>query len=321
MNPRHLISIILLGVLLYLTIFAFVVDKPLTVGEIGTYIDYKTNYLASIAAQRKIAIFAGSNGRYGHRCQTITELTGIPCANISSAAGFDLGWQMSHYLRYLRKGDVLYMPLEYWPLIPAGAKVGSEAPYVVRHDHCALASYAPGQLSAALFYFDVRYLFSALGEMLLNRAGIQRRTSTHSMTPEGDERGATAAKAVAYRDFINTVPAPSVSVSAYDDTGASAAVATVILAARTKGVIVVGGLPTTFVDTPVSASVIERLRTLYAQHDACFLELPGRSLYPRSSFFDTEYHLQESAQIAHSRLLAQPLARIWHSGSCTTQRN
>jgi hypothetical protein len=315
-RPGELIVVGLLGICLYLALFAFVIKKPLTTGEIGGYLQYKASYLATLRGRRKIAIFAGSNGRYSHRCETITQLTGIACANLSSAAGFDLQWQMARYWPYLESGDVLYMPLEYSPLLPPGATVGSEAPYLVCCDRAALAMYSPSQLGFALFYFDVRYFFSGVGEMILQQAGLQRRTSMRSMTAQGDEQGATGIKALAYRPYIQSLPAPIANAAAYDDPIANAAVTSIISEARARGIIVVGGLPTTFADATVSAAVVQRLRTLYEKHGACFLALPNLSQYPRSVFFDTDYHLQEPAQIAHSAALAPRLAEISRDGSC-----
>ena len=318
-TARSLLAAVLVGIVLYLFTFAFVVDKPLTTAEIGDYVTYKERYLASIAPRRKIVILAGSNGRYSHRCESVTEVTGIPCANLSTAAGLDLDWQMSRYLRYLGSGDVLYMPLEYWSKPASATRVGAEAPFVVRHDHNALSRYSARQLVGALFYFDVRYFFSALGEMMLSRAGVQRRTSVRNLTVQGDERGASAAKASAYRSFIQGLPAPTVSPTSYDDPTANAPVAKVLDDVRARGVIVVGGLATTFDDTRIPTEVIARLKALFELHGGCFLVLPNLSLYPRRMFFDTEYHLQEDAQIAHSRIVAPYLARIWQRRSCVTQ--
>lgn len=316
LRARALLLGLLAGTALYLFLFAFVLDRPLTVGEIGAYMDYKVAYLATIKDRNKILVFAGSNGRYSHRCETIEATTGIACANLSSAAGYDLAWQMSKYWPYLHRGDVLYMPLEYWPLLPPGATIGSEAPFVVRHDHAALARYTARQLPFALFYFDVRTFFSSIGEMLLNRAGVQRRTSVRTMTRQGDESGVSASKAAAYRDYVNSLPPPRPLAAAYEDAASIAALDAVIGMARTKGVVVVGGLPTLFSDAALGEDLLRRVRALYVTRGACFITLPNLSRYPRSLFFDTAYHLQEAGQIAHSRALSGLLAQISRSGAC-----
>jgi hypothetical protein len=40
--------------------------------------------------------------------------------------------------------------------------------------------------------------------------------------------------------------------------------------------------------------------------------MKNRSQYPRTSFYDTEYHLNEPAQIAHSKMLAAYLRPYIH---------
>jgi sugar/nucleoside kinase (ribokinase family) len=316
LRPLHLLAAVALGVVIYLIAFTFILSKPLTTDTLGAYIDFKSRYLESIALRRKILIFAGSNGRFSHRCETITMLTGIACANLSIAVDVDLRWQMSHYWRFLKKGDVLYMPIEYGSLLVTGATVGEEAPYVVRHDHASLALYGATKLPFALFYFDFRYLIAGIGETLLSAAGVQRRNSVSTLTEQGDERDTTPAKAAPYRSFVDSIPADAIASTLYDDPSSAEMLHAVIQTARAKGVIVVGGLPTTFDEAKVPGEMIDRMRAIFVRQGACFVVLPNHSLYPREAFFDSEYHLQEPYQIAHSELLAPILARISTAGSC-----
>lgn len=316
MRPLHLLLTIASGVAIYLMLFCFIISKPLTTDMLGTYIDYKSSYLQSIAQQRKILILAGSNGRFSHRCETITRRTDIACANLSIAVDVDLRWQMAHYWKYLKAGDVLYMPVEYGSLFVTGASIGEEAPYVVRHDHPSLALYAVTRLPYALFYFDFRYLISGLGETLLKAAGVQRRNSVATLTKQGDERDTTPAKADVYRSYIDSIPAAPIAHDIYDDPSSLEMLRAVLQTARSRGVIVVGGLPTTFDEATVTDALIDRMRAIFESAGACFIVLPNRSLYPRSAFFDSEYHLQEPFQIAHSELLAPILGEISKSASC-----
>jgi hypothetical protein len=69
----------------------------------------------------------------------------------------------------------------------------------------------------------------------------------------------------------------------------------------------VGGLPTVFDDKPVPEAAIAQLRGFYAGYGAKFVALPNRSQYPRADFYDAPYHLRQSAQERHSRLLAEAL--------------
>jgi hypothetical protein len=76
---------------------------------------------------------------------------------------------------------------------------------------------------------------------------------------------------------------------------------------------VVGGLPTGFADAPIPDATVAAIAAVFSAHGGCFLLLPNRSRYPRSAFFDTPEHLNEPAQIAHSRTVAMALRDILDS--------
>jgi hypothetical protein len=80
--------------------------------------------------------------------------------------------------------------------------------------------------------------------------------------------------------------------------------------AHAHGIRVVGGLPTGFADSPIGDDSVAAIRSVYQDGDGGFVELPGRSRYPRSAFFDTPDHLNEAAQIRHSVAVAHALARL-----------
>ena len=75
-------------------------------------------------------------------------------------------------------------------------------------------------------------------------------------------------------------------------------------------VLVIGGLPTGFDDSPISEDSLRVIRSIYLTAGAAFLELPNRSRYPRSAFFDSPDHLNEAAQIGHSLAVGLALRRM-----------
>ena len=79
--------------------------------------------------------------------------------------------------------------------------------------------------------------------------------------------------------------------------------------ANAHGVRVIGGLPTEFADAPPSDATLEAIRSVYRANGGEFLELANLSRYPRSAFFDTAEHLNETWQIIHSKLVAEELRR------------
>jgi hypothetical protein len=168
----------------------------------------------------------------------------------------------------------------------------------------------------AVFGFNPRYMITGLGEMALHRAGVSRRFSLATLNAQGDETGHDAAKAAPYREFNKAWPRMTVDAAAYVDRSYWTDVTRELDRLRAHGVIIVGGLPTTFDDTIIPADVLPFLRRYYADAGGCFIVLPNRSLYPRDDFYDTNYHLMESWQHHHSSALAPTLAMILRSGHC-----
>jgi hypothetical protein len=77
--------------------------------------------------------------------------------------------------------------------------------------------------------------------------------------------------------------------------------------AARHGVMVIGGLPTGFADSPIAEDNLAAIQALYRTHAAAFLTLPNHSRYPRSAFFDSADHLNEAAQIRHSLAIGHAL--------------
>ena len=305
------------GLLAYLLVFMLVVHRPLTIDEFGPYAARTRAILAATAGPR-IVIFAGSNGRFSHSCAQITADTGIACVNLSNAASISLKYQLDNYVDLLRAGDVVYLPLEYRSRAyfdPDG--VGDEAQFLMYRDpRRMLTLYNWRGLAKAAFGFSPRYLVTGLGEMALKRAGIGRRFSLGTLNAQGDESGHTAAKALPYRAYNMAWPRLTVDAGAYADHGYWHDVTVELARLHGRGVIVVGGLPTTFDDTIIPPNVVPFLQRLYADAGGCFIMLPNRSLYPRDHFYDASYHLTENWQHAHSHALAPQLAQIFQAGRC-----
>lgn len=308
---------IVAGALAYVLLFMFVIHRPLTIGEFGKYSDHKRAILAATPTPR-IVIFAGSNGRFSHSCAQITADTGIPCVNLSNSAGINLKYQLDDYVDLLRPGDLVYLPLEYRSREFFDPDfVGDEAFYLIYADpRRMMRLYSWRGLAKAAFGFSPRYMITGLGEMALHRAGVGRRFSLATLNAQGDESGHDATKAAAYRAFNLAKPRVTVDAGAYADRRYWADLSRELARLRSHGVIIVGGLPTTFDDTVLPANVVPFLKRYYADANGCFILLPSRSLYPRDHFYDTHYHLIERWQHAHSNALAGQLSAIFHAGHC-----
>lgn len=300
-----LAGLVALSIALFVAVFS-VVHRPLVVGEIQKNLDYKLAYARQITVPKTV-IFAGSNGRFSHRCDMLTQALGRPCVNASIGVGIGLDFLFDQWRPLLRRGDVVYMPLEYGQYRASHAEMhgGLQNALMVHSQRDYLWALETDRIVAAYGSFDLQFLIHGVVEMALDGKGFRRRSSTDSLTPQGDESGHTALLGEPYAAFLRSRTADTARLPATSD-GIREIEAFLRRAAR-DGIVVVGGLPT----VPDSASVepldIERLRRLYEDQGQHFMALPNRSRYPLGCFFDTLYHLNESCQMAHSAAVAEQL--------------
>jgi hypothetical protein len=310
---RLVLLLLIIGTALYLIVFTKAVSKPLTNALDGEYLDFKTQHLIATAGRPRIIILAGSNGRYSHRCETIEEVYRVSCTNMSVHVFISLQWQLARLQSLLSPGDLLYMPLEYRAPNDDPEAVGEEAYYVARFASAELKYLSWRQRLAVLFYFDLRDLLSALTEMALRQIGVAPPYSVVELTPQGDERGHTAAKAATYkRDLGRWQP----SIEAAKDDRRWTDVLEMLRWGAAHGVRVVGGLPTVFDGVEIPQELVDALVSRFRAAGGCFVVLDNKSRYPRSSFYNTGYHLNEEAQILHSQSVGRSLIDILHRQEC-----
>jgi len=312
MKIKYLAYAALASVFLYGALFVFIVHKPLTIGVMQGYYANKLSYIESLDGP-KIVLLAGSNGRFSHRCETIAAVAGMPCSNMSISADLSLDYQLDILKPYLHPGDVVYLPLEFEALSGTEDEVmaGAEIPYIVAYDHDYLKAMGFDRLMHALFYFDLKFFISGLGEMLLDSMHVKRRFSLDTLTPQGDESGHTLKKGLPYRDLLARLEwSPPASGAFSGDSFKAGILGDFLDWAAERKIQVIGGLPTTFDDATVADEFIAGLCAFYRHHGQGFMVLENKSQYPRSSFYDTPYHLVEEQQIRHSRRVAERLAEI-----------
>ncbi|MBC7996066.1 MAG: hypothetical protein H7Z15_22805 [Rhizobacter sp.] len=301
-----LACLVSLSIALFVAVFS-VVHRPLVVGEIQKNLDYKLAYARQLASP-KIVVLAGSNGRYSHRCEVLTAALDKPCVNASIGVGIGLDFLLDQWRPVLQRGDIVYMPLEYgqYRFTKAEMHGGLQNALMVHSQRDYLLSLDAQRISAAYGSFDLPFLIHGLAEMALDSRGFRRRSSTASLTPQGDEQGHTAELGRPYVTALRALQAESSLVPERSDT------ITVLVAflqqARHAGVTVVGGLPSVPDSVAVAQADIDRLRRLYEENGHLFLVLPHQSRYPLACFYDTLYHLNESCQLAHSAAVATHLA-------------
>jgi hypothetical protein len=307
-----LLAAIALSLLIYAGTFIFLIKKPLTIGFIEHALELKRSYAAAHPGP-KLVIVAGSNGLYSHRCEVMEPIIGMPCVNGSITAELQIGYILEFARRLARPGDTVLMPLEYglYEVSAADIRQGLLHPYRVSYDRATLLRFPLRELAEAVFQFDLPYLAGALAEMGLDAAGVQRGLNVDVMTPQGDLRDQTAEKGELYRDAIQR---EEFRLPHAGDFRISAAVRGELSAffdwARENRIGVIGTLPTTFDDRPVGDAIVQRIAEFYRSQGEKFVALPNRSQYPRSCFFNTQFHLIERCQIAHSEAVAGLVAPL-----------
>ena len=298
------------SLLAYLFVFGFVVSRPLVVDQIRDFMDRKLAY-ARATPHPKIFVVAGSNARFSHSCAVLELALKRPCVNMGIAGDVALDWTLDNVRRQLAAGDLVYMPIEYdlYSRTRERLMTGMDAAYRFRHDKKSLLSRGPEGVARAAFMFSLPTLVQSVGEMALKSAGIRRRFNPDTMDKEGDETGHDGAKAGPYGAIIRHTDAilPDPRNLLDNPDGSQAVIADFLDWCRSHRVAVVGGLPTVFDDKPVPDAAIARLSAFYTRHGARFVALADRSQYPRADFYDSGYHLRQSAQEHHTRLLAEAL--------------
>lgn len=303
-----LVGLIALSVALFLAMVS-VVHRPLVVGEIQKQLEFKQAYARTLTAP-KIVIFAGSNGRYSHRCEVLTQALNRPCVNASIGVGIGLDFLLTQWRPLLHSGDWVYLPLEYgqYRQTLADMQGGMQNALLVHSHRATLWTLDARRITAAYGSFDLSFLIQGAVEMALDHHGYKRRSSTDSLTPQGDEQGHSASAAASYADSLRSSRAEPTTVPERSDT--IAVLNAFLRDMHAHGVTVVGGLPTVPDSVPVAASDIDRLRQLYEDAGQRFLVLPNHSRYPLGCFFDTLYHLNEDCQRRHSALVARGLSDL-----------
>jgi hypothetical protein len=310
---RRILIACVASLLIYTSAFAFLLDRPLTLGALRSRVE-ATIALARTIHEPKLVILAGSNGPYSHRCETIAKLIARPCINAGIAVGVGLDYLFTRWKPLLHPGDVVYLPMEeiQYARPRATAELGPDATIMLRHDRATLLTLPLHRQLAALFAADLRAAIMSLIETALvddnfhdPRAAVEGGSNIW-----GDHVGHTAALAEANQANLATIVPTHQTEAAIHDGDGAAQIAGFLRWARLHGVRAIGGLPTGFIDSPIAPDSLDAIRRVYRDQNAEFLELPNHSLYPRKDFFDTQDHLNEPAQIRHSASIGEALARL-----------
>lgn len=303
--------LLVLAFALYFALYALI-DKPLTTGEIERLYDQKVS-LTKKGDGRRIFIFAGSNGRFSHSCAVISSETHGYCGNLSVAAGIGLDFLLASYEPNFRAGDVIYMPMEFqqYEVSKELMYAGPENSLLFKKHFPLLWNIGAERTLRAAFFANENYFIQGTVETLLKKKGIQRRFTEASVNALGDQQGHTPQLAAEYAGFIASFHEviPDLSQTA-KNAYAVEVLKGFLQRAKAKGVLVIGGLPTTFTGTPIPPGTLAFLKNVYESAGQKFLVLDNDSQYDKSCFYDKPYHLNTVCQSLHSHKVAALLGNV-----------
>jgi hypothetical protein len=310
---RRILLPCLASLLIYAMLFGAILDRPLSLGMFRQQIDAKLARGAAIDGP-KLVLIAGSNGPYSHRCETMEPLLGIPCVNAGVAVGIGLDYLFTRWRPLLHAGDVVYLPLEEAQFTRSyeATSVGPDGSIMFRHDRATLAGLSFDRWLGAAFSFGPRAALMSLIETALVWSGFEdpREAALGSTNAWGDHVGHTSAQGEGNAARLAVIIPFHESAAAIARGDGTVMVRDFIRWASRHDVRVVGGLPADFADSPMPEATRVAIRDVFIRAGARFIDLGDRARYPRSAFFDTPDHLNEAAQIAHSRVVATELAAI-----------
>lgn len=307
LTALHYFLFLALAFLGYFALY-FGINKPLTLGEIGRLYNQKVE-LTKKGEGSRLFIFAGSNGRFSHSCAVISRDLDRYCGNLSIAAGVGLDFLLASYEPHFRRGDVVYMPMEFQQYMVTKEAMygGPENPILFKEEFPLLWQLGLERTIHAAFFANENYFIQGATEMLLQKKGIQRRFTEASVNALGDQQGHTPELAAEYSNFLNSVHEEIPDLTLTADSYANRILKDFLVRAKSKGVIVVGGLPTTFVGTTIPPATLSFLRKTYEDTGQRFLVLNNKSQYDKKYFFDKPYHLNVLYQTVHSHKIAEML--------------
>lgn len=310
---RRLLKLCGLSLLVYLVVFAMLVDRPLSLGVLRLELLQKAARLATLPSP-KLVILAGSNGPYSHSCVVFTAMLNMPCENAGIAVGIGLDDIFARYEPSLRAEDVVYMPMELqqYTATARSYQAAVDGAFLLRRDRQVLRQLPLPRMLGAIFCCSLADFTEAVVEMPLATLGIIQ--PARILGAEYNEQGDRIDNELAGRDAALLVQPPRALPPVRDiEAGyGTSLIAGFIARESRKGVVVIGGMPVDYSEVHMPDSVVAAVANIYLANGGSFMMIQNQSEYPRADFFNGEDHLAKPCQYMHSILIARRLAVLLH---------
>ncbi len=287
--------------------------KPFTIGWSNVAYDKKHQYYNVIKNESSpIVIVAGSNGIFSHSCAVIESITHRACINYSVAAGNGIDYILEKSKEVIVPGVTVVLPLEYgFYSVNQDKELKSIVGNVniLENDPKYLTSFGYQRLLFAMFSKNLQYVVGSIIEKALQRINFKMRFNVAQLNENGDMTEHTISNGTIYTEHIDHLIAARPESAACLDSFGKQAISNYIKYVHEHHGEVYGSLPTTFNEplTTDEKKSIACIRELYLSNNAKFIDLDNQSMYTRRDFYDTFYHLNQEAQIEHSKLVAKSI--------------
>lgn len=267
--------------------------------NIGAWYSVKEEAMGAHASGGRLVLLGGSSGLYGVRMKDVESALGVPSVNFAVHAGLPLRYQLARARKQLRAGDLVVFAPEYEFYHPS-FETDIYVDFVLGED--------PEFLKMVSFPEQARWVLGAQGSSLMNSA--KRWLPTFRNYAEAVKKGSRA-KLNTHGDIIDNdvakrPPARARALEAVEDLVSFRASLTYsdIAWAELESFanwclehdvkMLVGFPPTVYFPVYDEPEVRQRFDELVAKWKSLgviVLGDPKDTMFPRTSFYDTVYHL------------------------------
>jgi hypothetical protein len=199
------------------------------------------------------------------------------------------------------------MPMEFaqYAVTRPENDAGTDGAILVRHDRAMMLTLPADRVVASVFSQSFPNLLESAIEMPISRVLSPGRILAAEYNDQGDRIGTTLI--TAKRAMLRIGPAPQ-----FQPVYGAVLIRNFVRMERSRGVIVIGGLPTGFLVPPMEVRAADAVRDFYQENGALFAALPNLSRYPVADFYDSPDHLAQPCQFKHSVAVAWMLGSVLH---------
>jgi len=300
---KYIIQIILLLLLFsILSIFVFIysakyIPDDIVVRNSYEYLKIKTAF-TNLNKKNKIIILSGSNAFYGFRANVFEEITGLPTINMAVQGGLGVSYMLYYIKPYLKKGDILILPLEYNVLLSNEMLnfLSVQTAYAF-----GLGYFMSLPLFEKIKYLRVfkkeYFLESVKRSFIRNRPYIDHNYAK-CVNSHGDfvcnqstnQTRQELKEVLQITKDVDDLFSASPTLPPYDSLNS---LAKFFPWAKENNITIIGTYPNSIKTLIKDKGQLKKIKTWYEQHHQIFIGEVSESLYSVDNMYDTSYHLND----------------------------